>query len=404
VRTFAAAVTAAAVLAGAVVGGGAAGPDTVVAPHRAAGSAVAGAMDNASLPAAGQLLARAVDASQTVAHRGRVTIVSFGERGPQVTELAVERAADEVRVEQLEGSQLGHEGTHGGTRATERLLRVAGLGDAPDPLGLLDTKYRVGQRGTVATDTGAAVVVELVERGTGVLRELLYLDTTTGLVVRRETFDRGGAPVRVVAYVSLDTTPPATLVAADAAEAGDVEDDPARVKAVPQPAGAPPRGELAARLRDAGFAVPEELGAGYRLLAAAELALDPYDGPSPDPDDPPAGEQPAVHLLYGDGLYTLSLFQQQGRLAPVGRRDAVALSPDHGGTVWRWPGSEPRHMVWTGDGVTFTALTDAPADELLAAIDGLPIDPPPSVLDRLTRGLQRVGRWLAPGDDDPEGA
>jgi hypothetical protein len=143
-------------------------------------------------------------------------------------------------------------------------------------------------------------------------------------------------------------------------------------------------------LRSAGFVVPEELGAGYQLLAVHELSLD---------------SQPAVHLLYGDGLYTLSLFPQQGRLASVGRRHAVALGTEHGGTVWRWPGSEPRHVVWTGDELTFTALTDAPADELLVAIGALPNDPPATALDRVARGFQRVGRWLTPGGgDDPEGA
>jgi hypothetical protein len=329
-----------------------------------------------------RLLARAVAASQTVAHRGRVTIVSFGDRGPQVTELAVERGDDEVRVEQLEGGHLDHAATRGGTRATERLLRVAGLGDAPDQLGLLRAKYVARQREVLELDTGPAAVVELVEHASGVRRELLYLDTTTGLIVRRETYDRGGAPVRIVAYVALDTTPTATPAGGGP---GEARHDPERVGAAPRVGGDPAARAAAPRLRAAGFVVPDELGAGYRLLAVHELEL---------------ATTPAVHLLYGDGLYTLSLFQQQGRLASVARREAVALSTAHGGTVWRWPGSEPRHVVWTGDELTFTALTDAPADELLAAIDRLPNDPSTSILHRLARGFQRVGRWLAPGGDD----
>jgi hypothetical protein len=329
-----------------------------------------------------RLLARAVDASRTVTHRGRVTIVSLGERGPQVTELAVERGAGEVRIEQLEGGHLDHAATRGGTRATERLLRVAGLGDAPSQLGLLHAKYVARQRGILELDTGPAAVIELVERATDLPRELLYLDTTTGLVVRRETFDRAGTPVRVVAYVELDTTP--VVAPAGTARPSGAADDHEEVATSREVADDHPPEQSAARLREAGFVVHEELGAAYRLLAAHELQL---------------ATAPAVHLLYGDGLYTLSLFQQQGRLASVARRDAVALSTQHGGTVWRWPGSEPRHMMWTGEELTFTALSDAPADELLAAIGPLPNDPSATVLDRVARGFQRVGRWLIPGSD-----
>jgi hypothetical protein len=337
--------------------------------------------------AAKRLLALAVDASQSFAHRGRVTIVSFGESGPQVSELSVERDADEVRVEQLERGHLHHAATAGGTRATERLLRVAGLGDAPDQLGLLAAKYAAVSQGTTDLDTGPAAVLALVEHTTGIVRERLYLDAATGLVVRRETFDRAGAAVRVVAYVVLDAAP-----AVVPTTNGDPEREvggPEKVSTSPQPVGVPRARAAALGVRDGDFVVPEELGAGYRLLAVHELPLD---------------AQPAVHLLYGDGLYTLSLFQQEGRLASVGRRDAVALVTEHGGTVWRWPGSEPRHVVWTGDELTFTALTDAPTDELLAVIGALPNDPPATALDRVVRGFQRVGRWLAPGGDDPERA
>jgi hypothetical protein len=387
VRTALAAV---AVGVGCLLGAGLVLPGGAVGASALPASTVAGRVDSDGSQTAAdakRLLALAVDASQSVAHRGRVTIVSFGERGPQVSELSVERDADEVRVGQLESGHLYHAATAGETRATERLLRVAGLGDAPDQLGLLAAKYAAVSQGTIDLDTGPAAGLALVEHTTGIVRERLYLDVATGLVVRRETFDRAGAAVRVVAYVALDATP--AVVPTPSSAPGGAVGGPEKVRTSPQPVGVPRARAAARRLRDGGFVVPEELGAGYRLLAVHELPLD---------------AQPAVHLLYGDGLYTLSLFQQQGRLASVGRRDAVALVTEHGGTVWRWPGSEPRHVVWTGDELTFTALTDAPTDEVLAAIGALPNDPPASVLDRVVRGFQRVGRWLAPGGDDPERA
>jgi hypothetical protein len=313
------------------------------------------------------LLERAVDASREVGHDGWVTVVSFGERGPQVAELHVRRDADGVRIERVRGGQLVSAAADGQLRAADRLLRVAGLGSAPDLLDRLRRKYAAARLALVDLDTGPAVPVELVERDSGVRREVLYLDEVTGLVVRRETFDRGGAPVRVVAYTRLEPLPAATLVASDDAASATG----------PRYPDTPP--ELLERLGTAGFVVHDELGAGYRLLGAVELA---------------DASVPTVHLLYGDGLYTLSVFQQQGRMASAARRGAVALATEDGGAVWRWPGSEPRRLVWNGDGLTFTVLADAPTDEVLLAIGGLPTDPPSSILDRLSRGLQRVGRWF----------
>ncbi len=376
------------VVGGLVLPGGSVGHGASALPAWSPAGPVETNASRAAADESKRLLALAVDASQSVAHRGRVTIVSFGERGPQVTELTVERDAGEVRIEQLESGHLDHAATRGGTRATERLLRVAGLGDAPDQLGLLAAKYAARPQGAVDLDTGPAAVLELVEHTSGLVRERLYLDAATGLVVRRETFDRSGAAVRVVAYVALDPSPAAVPMVSS--EPRGPDDDPEKVRTSPQPVGVPTARAVPPRLRSAGFVAPEELGAGYQLLAVHELSLD---------------SQPAVHLLYGDGVYTLSLFQQQGRLASVGRRHAAALGTEHGGTVWRWPGSEPLHVVWTGDELTFTALTDAPADELLVEIGALPNDPPATALDRVARGFQRAGRWLAPGgDDDPEGA
>lgn len=312
------------------------------------------------------LLDRAVVASRAVAHEGRVTVVSFGERGPQVTELHVRRSAEGVRIEQERGGEPVSAGAEGQLSAADRLLRVAGLGSAPDQLERLRRKYAATRLDPVELDTGPAIPVALAERDADVRREVLYLDETTGLVVRRETFDRAGTAVRVVAYTQLQLLRGGALVPSAASAAAG----PAQPQVGP---------EVLEGLRAAGFVVPEALGVGYGLLGAVELA---------------DASVPTVHLLYGDGLYALSLFQQQGRLAGAARRGAVELTTDDGGAVWRWPGSEPRRLVWTGDGLTFTVLTDAPIDEVLLAIGGLPTDPSGSILDRLSRGLQRVGRWL----------
>jgi hypothetical protein len=314
-----------------------------------------------------EVLGRAVAASRDVAHEGRVTVVSFGERGPQVAELHVRRSDDEVRIERDRDGQLVTAAARGELRAADRLLRVAGLAGTADQLERLRAKYTAELGGGVTLDTGPAVPVELVERERAVRREVLYLDDATGIVVRRETFDREGQPVRVVAYTELVPLP------GQAAVSGT------------EPPGTPPPSALVADLVADGFVVPDELAAGYRLLGATVL---------------PDAAVPTVHLLYGDGIYTLSVFEQRGRMASAARTGAAELTTDTGGTVWRWPGSEPRRLVWSGDGLTFTVLTDAPTDEALLAVGGLPSDRAGSILDRLSRGFHRLGRWFAAGDDD----
>jgi hypothetical protein len=362
VRTLALAASTLVLLGAAPVGGAAVGGDDA--------RAAATARDEVDT-----LLLRAAEASRLVAHRSRVSVVSFSDRGPTVAELLVHRDGDTVRLTAEEGPSLAATGPHGALRHADRLMRVPDVAQRPEQLALLHHKYVARVRPGVELETGAAVAIELHERASDVLREVLYLDEATGLVVRRETFGRDGVPVRVVAFT--DLVPESERPTA-AGRAGRVPADATSVASDGVPAsGAPPPVH---ELRGAGFVVPEALGAGYRLLAASELSDTVV---------------PTVHLLYGDGLYVLSVFEQHGRLAATARSGAHALQTASGGTVWREPGSEPRQVVWTAGELTFTVLTDAPVDELLLAIDELPAHPRHRVIDRLTRGLERVTGWFA---------
>jgi hypothetical protein len=340
-----------------------------------ASSRAAAAVDDGSRegPSAGVLLEEAVTRSNEVPHSGELTVASFGEGGPQITEVVLTRGVDGgMSVADKDGREFGRVGGEGFLRSAGTLLRLGGIERIPVDLERLRDKYEVGLGPTSQLDTGPAVAVELREHVSGVLREVLHVDEETGLVVRRDTFAPDGRPLRVVAYTSVH-------VATGVLEAPDGEG--LEVEAV----------SLAptdlAELRGRGFVVPEELPARYELLGGYEVE---------------GATVPTLHLVYTDGLYTLSIFEQQGRLSRSALDGATRLRTESGGTVWRWPGSEPRRVVWPGDGLTFTGLTDAPVDELLAVVDGLPNDPPPSILDRLARGITRVGRWLWPLDrSDP---
>lgn len=312
------------------------------------------------------LLHEVIEAARSAAYDGRVVVATFSERGPAVNEMGITQDVDgELRVTRGETWELGRVAGEAYLRSSpDTLLRLSGVERTPFELERLLGKYAPELGATVELDTGPATLVQLTERETATPRERLYIDAETGLVVRRETFDREGDPVRVLAFTRLDAHEDTVV---------RPEDDDLEVERR-----ALTRAD-AEQLRDQGFLIEETLPAGYALVDAHEV------------DD---ASVPTLHLVYSDGLYALSLYQQQGRLATSAVEGAARLTTDAGDHVWRWPGSEPRRVVWTGDRLTFTALTDAPTDELLTVAGGLPASRSPSILDRLARGLSRVGEWL----------
>jgi hypothetical protein len=335
--------------------------------------AVAGASDDPGVA----VLERVVDASQSAAYQGRAVVASFSDLGPEVTEMQLAQGPDgELRVRRGESWELGRVAGEGYLRtSTDTLLRLSGIERAPFDLERLRAKYELQHAGAIDLDTGPAVALRLRDRRTGAQRETLFVDDESDLVVRRETHGTDGELRRVIAFTDLelestDVTRPENgdlEVEEQVLAHADVED-----------------------LRERGFVVPDELPAGYVRVGGNEVDQ---------------ASIPTLHLIYSDGLYALSLYQQRGRLAASAVDGAERLTTDEGGHVWRWPGSEPRRVVWTGDRLTFTVISDAPTDELLTVAAGLPTEASPSILDRLGRGISRVGQWLfARGPEQARGA
>ncbi|HEX6596194.1 MAG TPA: hypothetical protein VF045_04620, partial [Acidimicrobiales bacterium] len=97
-----------------------------------------------------------------------------------------------------------------------------------------------------------------------------------------------------------------------------------------------------------------------------------------------------VHAVYSDGLYDLSVFEQQGSLDRRGlpRRSRVDVA-DERGWHYTWPGG---HVVlWEDEGTVFTAVSDAPLDQVMTAVRSLP---PAGVSPSLLRRLRQVTRAL----------
>src|SRR5262249_32257720 len=125
--------------------------------------------------------------------------------------------------------------------------------------------------------------VDAAGRGDGKVRERLYFDATTSLLLRREQFDRRGNPVRAVGFVSIGESTGALF--------GVVPAEPPRApiaRAIRQPRSIESVGSP--------FRAPRSAGDGFRLAGRYRDATG------------------AVQLFYSDGLFGVSVFEQEGNL------------------------------------------------------------------------------------------
>lgn len=199
--------------------------------------------------------------------------------------------------------------------------------------------------------------------GVGAVAGRFWLDSRTGMVLRRDVLDERGEVVRSTSLESLNVGAPRVL---------------------PQQERTPSSGVDASWLqgmRAQGWPVRSALPGGLELFDARFHAADD-DG--------------VLQLSYSDGLSTVSLFVQPGELPsePAGTPRPV----DGGGTVWVTGGS-PERLVWSGGGRTWTMLSDAPDAAVHAALMALPHVPAQvgdSAPRRVWRGMAVVGGWLNP--------
>lgn len=100
-----------------------------------------------------------------------------------------------------------------------------------------------------------------------------------------------------------------------------------------------------------------------------------------------AGNPSALHMVYGDGVTTLSVFEQRGRLAaaPTG-----SVWDDSIGAFVR-PGS-PSMASWRSEDTVFTVVTDGDLDLVRAAVASLPHEEyeSPTRMGRVRAGWGRI--------------
>jgi len=229
-------------------------------------------------------------------------------------------------------------------------------------LGLLAASYELV---VAAPGRCAGRTTDVVEayRPEGTLAGRFWLDKDSGLLLRREVFDEAGRRIRSSAFLDLQVTGAGSPTPAPPGPAGKVSPSPEQ-------------------LRADGWQVPPDLPAGFELFDA-RLSV------------PVPGEQ-VLHLAYSDGLSTLSLFAQGGRLGTEPPAGFTAEQVDSR-PVWVRSGA-PERVVWSGGGRVWTLVSDASPQTVRAAVEALPRDPAPQqgLVPRLGRGASRMLEMLNP--------
>ena len=331
--------------------------DALTAPAVAAAAVPRSAGGTAlSSPRALALLDRSARASDALSYTG--TAVVSAATGEQ-------RRAARVRVTVRADQGYDVRAFDGGGRQV-----LAGFTPAPAPsrildrelLSLLSANYVLsgwtGSRvaGRSATVVEAAPTSTLVGRSPSAR---WWVDDATGLVLRYETYSGGRSePVLAAGFQSIRFD----------GEAGILEHLPPRLAVATTTASRTV--SSAASLTDEGWSAPRQLDGLSLIRVRSE-----------------EGSAGVLHLVYSDGVRTMSVFQQRGRLPESlpGWRYDPALSAH----IRRGPAN---YATWQSDQVVFTVVTDAAPEVLSAVVRDLPHRSAPtgSTMERVRTGWTRI--------------
>jgi sigma-E factor negative regulatory protein RseB len=357
---------------------GPAGGDAVSAAGRAAvaGSAVRGrAPVAARRPAtvrAVRLLAQAAQAAIVTSYQGQEILTRWSQGGGSVLVSSIWHVSGGQTVTQTtaDGASLSSQSYL--SSDTDGQSPEGVLGVTAPLVQLLESHYAVAYAGTGSADNRTAQVVE-AWRADGSIAARFWLDDATKLPLEREVFDTAAHVIGQDVFIDVSfATPEGSPQQAAAASAS------ARVSAAPQVPWTDPlsRRQLIA-LRSRGWLVPAALPGGLSLFTGAETQAD---------------TGAVLDLGYSDGLSMVSVFEQRGKLPATlpGWRKTKA----GGHVVFTLP--DQRSLTWSGHGMVFTMVADAPSQSVDAAVGALPHDGPTGFWKRMSRGLVRVASWVNP--------
>ncbi|MDX6258227.1 MAG: sigma-E factor negative regulatory protein RseB [Frankiales bacterium] len=372
-------------------------PATVPARHRLAPRRPRRALLAAACVAGGALAVPfGAGSSSAVGTVGMAALVPAPEGGADAVAM-LERAYKESQLGTYHGVQLvmidnqthyvgvshlpGHTYLYadsGPTEAYETNDATAAASSAnplsKDPLALLKQHYRLSIVGNEIMLGRTSTVIEAATPG-GRVAAKFWVDETSSLLVRRDTFDAQGNPYSRVKYTSLvvNSADPTLQTVTSTAQ-----QPPARVEDA----------DRLDQLRARGWWAQPQLPGALTLYDAREVA---------------GVSGTVLHLSYSDGISTVSVFEQRGRLAgasggqlPSGWR---SVSMPDGRRVVQADGV-PVRAAWQARDLVVAVIADVPPGSVTGVIDALPYGAAPArhdmVLGRVGRGLGRIGNMLNP--------
>jgi hypothetical protein len=179
---------------------------------------------------------------------------------------------------------------------------------------------------------GRPTTLVVVARRDGSPAQRLFVDPDTGLLLAREVLGNDGRVERSVSMTQIDvggTPAPVQLPT-------DVQPEAARpLHSVPE-----------------GYRAPSSLGAGYELVARSR-----------HPD--------GILLFYSDGIFSTSVFEQQGNLDWATLPAGGITADISGNRTVRYDEPSGEALVWERDGVVYTTVSDAPSDVVEQTVAGM---------------------------------
>jgi sigma-E factor negative regulatory protein RseB len=318
-------------------------------------------------PRALRLLDRASTAPTQVSYRGVQFVSAWTAKGS--TGLVVDvvhRPGVGTTVKLPATAWTPAEQTHLAATGAEPSL----LGGAAT-LSLLASHYALSTARPESVAGRAVDVVVATPPGATSPAARFWLDRKTGLVLRREVYDESGRITRASAFVEITV-----------GESNNYADAAASSKDTDRPKAWPDAIDSAAlqRMRDRGWQCPDVLPPSLRLVDARRGGGN-YGG--------------IVHLSYSDGLASVSVFEQRGRLRVSDLTDYRTTSV--GGRKVYLRDGVPQRLVWASDGTVYTVVADASARTVGDVVGALPRPSDDTgAWHRLDRGLNRVASWFNP--------
>ena len=329
------------------------------------------------------LLARAVHAHRTVGYTGVQFVSTWSPSGTASFVVDVDHMPRAGTTLSVRGTTTGPQGVSfsvspddvspddvspDGAESLPDTAAGVSRGSVGPDLALLSSNYTILILGTDSVAGRPATVVEL-RRASDAPAARFWVDTQSGLMLRREVYDRHGATIRASAFIDLRPARQAFL------------------RHMPPPLPNPWREDVAtvavtdlADLEAQGWICPSSVAASLSLRHV-RLLEDEHGR--------------IVHLTYSDGLSTASVFEQRGHL-DVERLEGYRATRLGSATVYVDDGM-PQRFVWSAEGTVYTLIADAPAETVEQVVAALPhASEDNGVVPRIRRGMDRAISWFSP--------